>query len=60
MQGFGIQTKNIDELIKKIEVKENVDKLYENYPEYFTEYKLTFKDNKDGSYTFVSNEPITK
>ena len=44
----------------KVEVKENVDKLYENYPEYFTEYKLTFKDNKDGSYTFVSNEPITK
>ncbi len=41
----------------KLQIDDN-RKLFDEHPEYFTNYKLTFKDNGDGTYTFVSNEPI--
>ena len=41
----------------KLQIDDN-RKLFDEHPEYFTDYKLTFKDNGDGTYTFVSNEPV--
>lgn len=31
---------------------------FKKYPDYFTEYKHTFKINDDGTYTYVASEPV--
>ena len=31
---------------------------YDRYKSYYNDWKLTFKDNDDGTYTFISSEPL--
>ena len=37
---------------------EAIENIYKKYPDYFTRFKHTFKANDDGSYTYISSEPL--
>lgn len=43
---------------KELDKISSIDDVYKKYPEYFTNFKHTFKINEDKTYTYISSEPI--